>query len=143
MGEQKIPVKELMVKKVITVNSNDHLDEVAKTLYLNHVSSVIVMENKKPVGIVTNRDIVNSLGPFENPLGTPIKEVMSQPLIHVHPDESIIDVAEIMTSKNIHKIPVIVDDEILGIISASDLVVIFTMLKKEDLVKIFKPYIHD
>jgi len=143
LGEQKIPVKELMVKKVITVNSNDHLDEVAKTLYLNHVSSVIVMENKKPVGIVTNRDIVNSLGPFENPLGTPIKEVMSQPLIHVHPDESIIDVAEIMTSKNIHKIPVIVDDEILGIISASDLVVIFTMLKKEDLVKIFKPHIHD
>jgi predicted transcriptional regulator len=47
-----------------------------------------------------------------------------------------------MTSKNIHKIPVIINDEILGIISSSDLVVIFSMLKKEDLAEIFKAYLH-
>ena len=70
-----------------------------------------------------------------------VKEIMSQPLIHVHPNESILDVAEIMTSKNIHKLPIIVNDEILGIISSSDLVVIFTMISNEDLVKIFKPYL--
>ena len=141
MSESKIPVKEFMVRKVVTVNSNDSLKDTAKTLYTKRVGSAVVLEDKKPVGIVTVRDIVNSIGPFENPLGSKVKEIMSQPLIHIHPDESIIDVAEIMTSKNIHKLPVIIDDEVLGIISSSDLVVLFSMLKKEDLGKIFQAYL--
>jgi len=98
------------------------------------------MENDKPVGIITNRDIVNCIGSFDISLVSPASKIMSSPLIYVHPDESIIEVAEIMTSKNIRKIPVIVNNEVLGIISASDLVVIFTMLKEEDLSKIFRPY---
>lgn len=143
MGESKIPVKEFMVRKVVTVNSSDSIKETTKKLYLNKIGSAIVIENSKPVGIVTVRDIVNSVGAFENTLNSPVKEIMSQPLIHVHPDESIIDVAEIMASKKIHKLPVIIGDEVLGIISSSDLVVLFTMLKKEDLVRIFKPFLHE
>lgn len=142
MSESKIPVKEFMVKNVVTVNSFDSIKETAKKLYVERVGSAIVLEKNKPVGIITVRDIVNSLGPFENPLETQVKEIMSQPLIHILPDESIIDVAEIMTNKNIHKLPVIINDEILGIISSSDLVVIFSMLKKEDLVEIFKAYLN-
>lgn len=137
-----IPVKEFMVKNVVTVNSFESIKETAKKLYVKRVGSAIVMENNKPVGIITVRDIVNSIGSFENPLESKVKEIMSQPLIHIHPDESIIDVAEIMTNKNIHKLPVIINDEVLGIISSSDLVVLFSMLKKDDLEKIFKVYIH-
>jgi CBS domain-containing protein len=129
-----------MVRKVVTVDSLTPVRDAAKTMYVNKVSSVIVLENNIPVGILTNRDIVNSIGPFDYSFTSKVKEIMSQPIIHVHPDESIIDVAEIMTSKNIHKLPIIVNDEILGIISSSDLVVIFTMISNEDLVKIFKPY---
>jgi len=143
MTDSHLPVKEFMVKNVVTVNSLDSIKETAKTMYLKKVGAVIVVENNKPVGIITVRDIVNSIGPFENPLKSQVKEIMSQPLIHIHPDESIIDVAEIMTSKNIHKLPVIVGDEILGIVSSSDLVVLFSMLNKEDLVKIFKSQLHE
>ena len=131
-----------MVRKVVSVNSLTSVREAAKTMYFKKVGSVIITENNRPVGIITTRDIVNSIGPFDNSLNSPVKEIMSQPLIHVHPNESITDIAEIMTSKNIHKLPVIMDDEILGIISASDLVVIFTMMQKEDLIRIFKPYTH-
>jgi CBS domain-containing protein len=143
MSESTIPVKEFMVKNVVTVNALDSIKQTARTLYLKKVSAVIVIENNKPVGIVTVRDIVNSIGPFENPLSVPVREIMSQPLIHIHPNESIIDVAEIMTNKNIHKLPVIINDEILGIISSSDLVVLFSMLNKEDLLKIFKSQLHE
>ena len=140
MGTNKISVKELMIKNVVSVKSSDSLQNVAKKLYLKRVGSAIVMENDKPVGIITNRDIVNCIGSFDISLESPASKIMSSPLIYVHPDESIIEVAEIMTSKNIRKIPVIVNNEVLGIISASDLVVIFTMLKEEDLSKIFRPY---
>ena len=140
MGTNKISVKELMIKNVISVDSSDSLQNVAKKLYLKRVGSAIVMENDKPVGIITNRDIVNCIGTFDMSLESPASKIMSSPLIYVHPDESIIEVAEIMTSKNIRKIPVIVNNKVLGIISASDLVVIFTMLKEEDLSKIFRPY---
>ena len=137
---QNIPVKEFMVRNVVTVNSSTTIKEIAKIMYLKKVGSVVITENNKPVGIITTRDIVNSVGPFENSMYSQVKEIMSQPLIHIHPDESIIDVAEIMTSKNIHKLPVILEDKILGIISASDLAIIFTMIPKEDLTKMFKPY---
>ena len=140
MGTNKISVKELMIKNVVSVKSSDSLQNVAKKLYLKRVGSAIVMENDKPAGIITNRDIVNCIGSFDISLESPASKIMSSPLIYVHPDESIIEVAEIMTSKNIRKIPVIVNNEVLGIISASDLVVIFTMLKEEDLSKIFRPY---
>ncbi len=140
MRTNKISVKELMIKNVISVESSDSLQNVAKKLYLKRVGSAIVMENDKPVGIITNRDIVNCIGSFDMSLESPASKIMSSPLIYVNPDESIIEVAEIMTSKNIRKIPVIVNNEVLGIISASDLVVIFTMLKEEDLSKIFRPY---
>ena len=140
MRTNKISVKELMIKNVISVESSDSLQNVAKKLYLKRVGSAIVMENDKPVGIITNRDIVNCIGSFDMSLESPASKIMSSPLIYVHPDKSIIEVAEIMTSKNIRKIPVIVNNKVLGIISASDLVVIFTMLKEEDLSKIFRPY---
>lgn len=140
MGTNKISVKELMIKNVVSVKSSDSLQNVAKKLYLKRVGSAIVMENDKPAGIITNRDIVNCIGSFDISLESHASKIMSSPLIYVHPDESIIEVAEIMTSKNIRKIPVIVNNEVLGIISASDLVVIFTMLKEEDLSKIFRPY---
>ena len=140
MGTNKISVKELMIKNVVSVKSSDSLQNVAKKLYLKRVGSAIVMENDKPAGIITNRDIVNCIGSFDMSLESPASKIMSSPLIYVHPDESIIEVAEIMTSKNIRKIPVIVNNKVLGIISASDLVVIFTMLKEEDLSKIFRPY---
>ena len=140
MRTNKISVKELMIKNVISIESSDSLQNVAKKLYLKRVGSAIVMENDKPAGIITNRDIVNCIGSFDISLESPASKIMSSPLIYVHPDESIIEVAEIMTSKNIRKIPVIVNNEVLGIISASDLVVIFTMLKEEDLSKIFRPY---
>ncbi len=140
MRTNKISVKELMIKNVISVESSDSLQNVAKKLYLKRVGSAIVMENDKPAGIITNRDIVNCIGSFDMSLESPASKIMSSPLIYVHPDESIIEVAEIMTSKNIRKIPVIVNNKVLGIISASDLVVIFTMLKEEDLSKIFRPY---
>ena len=140
MRTNKISVKELMIKNVISVESSDSLQNVAKKLYLKRVGSAIVMENDKPVGIITNRDIVNCIGSFDMSLESPASKIMSSPLIYVNPDESIIEVAEIMTSKNIRKIPVIVNNKVLGIISASDLVVIFTMLKEEDLSKIFRPY---
>ncbi len=143
ISESKIPVKEFMVKNVVTVNSSDSIKETIRKLYLKNIGAAIVMENFKPVGIITLRDIVNSIGTFDNALGSPVKETMSQPLIHIHPDESIIDVAEIMVAKNIHKLPVIINDEVLGIISSSDLVVLFSMMKKEDLVKIFKAYLHE
>jgi CBS domain-containing protein len=142
MSKPKIPVKEFMVKDVVTVNSFESIKDTAKKMYIKKAGSAVVLENNKPVGIITVRDIVNSIGPFENPLESQVKEIMSQPLIHIHPEESIIEVAEIMTSKNIHKIPIIINDEILGIISSSDLVVIFSMLKKEDLAEIFKAYLH-
>ncbi|MEJ2259810.1 MAG: CBS domain-containing protein, partial [Nitrosopumilaceae archaeon] len=58
----------------------------------------------------------------EKPLTSPLEEVMSSPLISIDPDETIWEAAEQMKVKNIHKLPVIDNDKVVGIITTSDLV---------------------
>lgn len=139
--DEKLAVRNFMIKDVLTVNSNETLKQVAKKLYLRKVGSAIILEDDKPKGIVTNRDIVNCIGSFDLSLDSPISKIMSKPLVSINPGKSILDAANTMNEKNIRKIPVIEEDKIVGIISASDLAVLLTLVEKEDLEKMVKPYV--
>ncbi len=139
--DEKLAVRNFMIKDVLTVNSSETLKEVAKKMYLRKVGSAIVLDDDKPTGIVTNRDIVNCIGSFDVPLDSQASKIMSKPLVSITPGKSILDAADIMNEKNIRKIPVIEDGKLLGIISASDLAVLLTLVEKEDLEKIIKPYV--
>lgn len=113
--------KDIMKHQVVTVDSSMSVMDTAKIMDDVDIGCVVVIENNIAVGIVTERDFVKRVVSQGIPLSTPIKQVMSSPLIVVNPEENIWEVAELMKQKRIHKIPVVHQNLLVGIVTTTDL----------------------
>ena len=114
-------VREIMKKQVITVDSSVSIRDAAKIMSDAGVGCVVVMEKNVAVGIVTERDFVRRIAATEKPLSAPVKEVMSSPLIVINPDESVWELAELMKLRRIHKVPIVQENRLVGIVTTTDL----------------------
>ncbi|MHA7733585.1 CBS domain-containing protein [Nitrosopumilus sp. S6] len=115
-------VSQIMSKKVLTVKISETLEEVAKKMKQENVGCVIVVDKIATLGIVTERDFVTKIVAEKIPRNTKIFEVMSSPLITIESNETVWEAAEIMKEKSIHKLPVLEDGEIVGIVTTTDIV---------------------
>ncbi len=110
-----------MKNQVVTVDSAMSVMDTARIMDDAGIGCVVVIENNIAVGIVTERDFVKRVVSRGIPLTTPIKKIMSSPLIVVNPEENIWEVAELMKQRRIHKVPVVHQDLLVGIVTATDL----------------------
>ena len=110
-----------MKNQVVTVDSSMSVMDTAKIMDDARIGCVVVIENNIAVGIVTERDFVKRVISRGIPLSTPIKQIMSSPLIVVNPEENIWEVAELMKQRKIHKVPVVHQNLLVGIVTATDL----------------------
>ncbi|MGH1567017.1 MAG: CBS domain-containing protein [Nitrosopumilus sp.] len=115
-------VNQVMSKNVLTVEKSTSLQEAAQNMKKSNVGCVIVTENNKPLGIVTERDFVTRIAAEGRPLFTEIFEVMSSPLITIDPEETIWEASEMMKERKIHKLPVKENEQIIGIVTTTDIV---------------------
>jgi signal-transduction protein with cAMP-binding, CBS, and nucleotidyltransferase domain len=115
-------VNDIMSKNVVTVDKSTSLQEATQKMSELKIGCVVVTNNNKPVGIVTERDCVTKIIAEGRPLFTEIFEVMSSPLITISPEETIWEASEMMKTKGIHKIPVKKNEQIIGIITTTDIV---------------------
>lgn len=137
----KIPVKDFMTKAIISIDASTGANVAAKMMEKAGVGSVIVTENNKPIGIVTERDFAVRVVAYAYPTHTKITQIMSSPIIHVTPNESILEVADLMATKKIRKIPVLENDDVIGIITATDMLHLFTLLTEEDFKKVYSNFL--
>jgi CBS domain-containing protein len=135
LGEKskKIRVKNIMTKQVISVDASVNVNDAAKLMEDAKVGAIIVTENNTPVGIITDRDFAIKIVAHAYPITTPVKKIMSQPLIGVDPEESVWTVADLMYTRGVRKIPVIDEDTVVGIVTATDLVNQFAVSTEEDM----------
>jgi len=110
-----------MKNQVVTVDASMSVMDTAKIMDDAGIGCVVVIENNIAIGIVTERDFVKRVVSRGIPLTTPIKKIMSSPLIVVNPDENIWEVAELMKQRRIHKVPVVHQNLLVGMITATDL----------------------
>jgi len=115
-------VKDIMTKNVISIDSSRTVKEAAAMMEDANVGSIVITDGYTSVGILTERDFVNRVVGKDKPSTTEVSEVMSQPITVVGPDETVWDVAEVMRSKGIHKVPVQDGNKLVGILTATDLV---------------------
>jgi len=113
---------QIMNKDVLTVDKSDSLQEAAQKMSKLKIGCVIVSDNNKPIGIVTERDFVTKVAAEGRPLFTEIYEIMSSPLITLDPEDTVWEASEIMKEKSIHKLPVKENEKIIGIVTTSDIV---------------------
>ena len=120
-------VNEIMSKNVLTVDKSVSLQEAAQNMNKLNIGCVIVTDGTKPLGIVTERDFVTKVAAEGRPLFTEISEIMSSPLITIGPEETIWEASEMMKEKLIHKLPVKENEQIVGIVTTTDIVKISSL----------------
>ncbi len=120
--EAKRFVKQVMKNSILTIDSSVPAYEAAKMMEETNVGSLVVAENNVPVGIITDRDFAIKVTAHSYPRDTPIRRIMSSPIISVGPFDTLLVAAELMSSRKLRKLPVIQDERLVGIITATDLI---------------------
>jgi len=111
-----------MAKQVTTVDKETLVENVAELMAEKRVGSVIVTNQGKPMGIFTERDLLTKLLAKGKSLILEVGDACSSPLITAPVGTSINDVAAIMTTKYIKRLPITKDGKIVGVLSARNLV---------------------
>jgi len=119
---QKIAVGKIMNNSVVSVDSSVSATDAAKMMEDTDVGAVIILENGSPIGIVTDRDFAIKITAHSYPIDTPVRRIMSAPLISVDSSSDIWEASDLMSARNVRKLPVIDDDKVVGIITSSDIV---------------------
>ena len=116
-------VKEIMKTDVVKVAATTNVQEAAKMMTEKEIGCLLVVDEHKLLGIVTEDDIIRKVvREGKPPQDTTIKQIMVSEVVHISPEMTIEDAAELMTNKNIKKLPVVDDKKLLGIVTATDMV---------------------
>ena len=122
MSGEDVFVDDFMEKNIITIEESSSIKNAAKKMDEANIGSILVTKNDEPIGIITERDFVRRYAVMGISLLNPVEDIMTVPLITIDPNDTIWEAAELMKIHNIHKLPVIKDKKIVGIITNSDLV---------------------
>jgi len=134
---RNISVKDIMTKAVVSVDAATTLSDAAKIMEDKEIGAILVTENNTPVGIVTDRDFAIKVVAHAYHPTTPVRMIMSSPLYSISPDESVRMIADFMYARGIRKLPVIDNDKVIGIVTATDLVRQFAVCTGDDLRKMY------
>lgn len=115
-------VKDIMTKEVVTIEASKTVFEAAELMSSKGLGCLIIVIKEFPVGIITERDIVRRIVAKRASFDLKLTEVMTKTLITVDPDASLKEAARIMSTNKIHRLPVIKQNKLSGIIAASDFV---------------------
>ena len=128
-----------MQPSVYTVRPDDMIDRVFFLLHYEKIRHLPVMEKKKVVGIVTDRDLYKALGPKSRSQGVEqtegetalyviprkVRSIMRRGVITIGPEEDAAKAATMMARKKIGALPVTRGDELVGIVTATDILLAF------------------
>lgn len=108
-------IKDIMSKDVICCDINDSIKDVCNIMKKYDVGFIVVYDNDKICGCLTDRDIVLNYG-------NEIKDIISSNLITIKPSDTLRFAAEIMGKNKIKRIIVIDEEDACGVVSLSDLI---------------------
>lgn len=114
--------REIMTGSVTTATSEMTLQEVAVLMRDGDMGSLPIVEGKKLIGIVTDRDIVVRAIADGKDVATSIGEVMTTEIFSVKPSDFVFEAIRLMGDKQIRRVPVVEESgDLAGIISMADI----------------------
>ena len=118
-----LDVRDIMTYPAITEDEDASVAEISKCMKMSGIGSVVITKEDKPVGIVTDRDIViKVMMRGRNPGKVKVKEIMSSPLMTIESDASLRSACKLLLEKGIRRLLVIEDGELVGIVSLRNIV---------------------
>jgi CBS domain-containing protein len=117
-------VKDLMTPNPACCSRDTKLQEVARLMVQHDCGEIpVVDQNRKPVGVVTDRDIAcRTVAEGKNPLDLTAGDIMSSPCVTVTPDSNLDECVKLMEDKQIRRVPVVdASGAICGIVAQADI----------------------
>ena len=127
---------------LFTIHPDASVFEALKLMAEKNIGALLVVENDKLVGIISERDYARKvilLGKSSH--DTPIKEIMTERVVHVHLGNTIEECMALMTDKHVRHLPVIENEKLLSVLSIGDLVK-ETISEQQFMIKQLESYIH-
>lgn len=117
-----MPVKTLAVD-VVTAAKDTPVRDLARTMLGEELGDLVIEEDHKPVGIVTDRDIALSVARYDTLDGLIAEDIMTPDPVTVHEDATAVDLPAAMAEGRVRRIPVVDDDgDLVGIATLDDVV---------------------
>src|SRR5437764_14920942 len=122
-GSGSRQIRDVMTPDPVCVSERDSIREVARIMAREDTGVVPVVDGKKIIGMITDRDIVVRLvAEGKDPANAHVNEAMTKNVRAVKEDDSVNDALNVMSSAQVRRVPVINDsNEIVGIVSMKDL----------------------
>ena len=136
-GLETISISSMMTRDIKTEKEDQNVLTACKMMYENNIGCIIIVKQNdiKPVGIITERDVVRLLGSLKpSLLQTPLREIMSKPLVNISINSSVRDAIQMMQQKNIRRLIVSDGEKMVGIITDKD--IFRTIMNNQDLIPI-------
>ncbi len=109
--------------ELISIEGRATVSGAAEKMLEHKIGCIIITENSKPVGIVTKTDLLcRVIVANKDPKNTEIRSIMSTPLITIPKGKPILDAIREMRSKNVSRLVVTDNGEIIGLVSETDLI---------------------
>lgn len=116
-------VKDVMTKNVITTESSISAKEAAELMAKYNIGCLIVVKEGKPVGIVTERDMLKRvLLQFRDPRLARVNDIMSAPLIASNSETELREALKLMNERRIKKLPIVEGSHLIGLLTITDVV---------------------
>jgi len=117
-------VRDVMNKNVIVGKKELTVKEASEVMSKMRIGSLLITEDQKILGILTSTDILKSIASEKKLDITLVEEIMTKNVLTIDPEADVEAAVDIMMKNKIKKLPVVSEDKIVGIVTASDIIVV-------------------
>jgi CBS domain-containing protein len=117
-----MPIKNLAVD-VVTASADTSVKDLSRTMLDEELGDLVIAEDDKPVGIVTDRDIALAVARYDDLSELSAEDIMTPDPVTIHEDATAVDLPATMADGRVRRIPVVDDDgRLVGIVTLDDVV---------------------
>jgi CBS domain-containing protein len=128
---------------VVSMVADESVLNAARLMNERGIGAIIVTDRDKMVGIFTERDVLRRVvAEQRDPARARLGEVMTSPVVTGRPPATVEDVAALCTNRRIRHLPVMQDDELIGIITSGD-VLAYQVDEQKDMIQFLNSYVFD
>jgi CBS domain-containing protein len=113
---------DLFTKIVVTGRPDESLASIAHLMQEHNIGAVVIVEDQRPVGIITDRDLAMAVGAQGIPLQTQVQNVMTRHVIAIPEDAGVFTATKYMRESQVRRLPIVDrQDRLVGIVTLDDL----------------------
>jgi len=121
--EEPMNIRDVMTPNPRTVSPDDSIQRAARIMREEDTGAIPVVENGRPVGLLTDRDIVVRAVAEGGQLDRPVRDIATTNIVAVTPDTSTREANELMREHQVRRLPVVEGERLVGMVSLGDLAV--------------------